>query len=170
MRARGAYIRSLGVSGLLVFGALLMLAIVSAIVAFNGWPSEAATSGVEPMAVDVAAPASTPAPTVIAVRREPRRAAPRAAAPVRVVAAAPSPAPAVESAPAPAPPAPPAAPAPTPAPAPAAQEEEPEPAPAEEPAAPAPVAEPGAALGEVSGTVEPVVETATGVQEAPAAP
>ena len=38
MRARAAFIRSLGTTGILVAAALLMLAIVSALVAFRAWP------------------------------------------------------------------------------------------------------------------------------------
>jgi hypothetical protein len=38
MRARFAYISSLGTTAILVAAALLMLAVVSAIVAFRGWP------------------------------------------------------------------------------------------------------------------------------------
>lgn len=38
MRARAAYISSFGTTGILVAAALLMLAMVSALVAFRGWP------------------------------------------------------------------------------------------------------------------------------------
>ncbi|MEA2450558.1 MAG: hypothetical protein QOG63_2490 [Thermoleophilaceae bacterium] len=38
MRARAAFISSLGTTGILVAAALLMLAVVSALVAFRGWP------------------------------------------------------------------------------------------------------------------------------------
>jgi hypothetical protein len=41
MRARVAYISSLGTTAILVAAALLMLAVVSAIVAFRGWPGDA---------------------------------------------------------------------------------------------------------------------------------
>src|SRR2546423_14397787 len=47
MRARAAYISSLGTTGILVASALLMLGMVSAIVAFNGWPAGAVGAGVE---------------------------------------------------------------------------------------------------------------------------
>src|SRR4051794_427609 len=45
MRARVAYISSLGTTAILVAAALLMLAVVSAIVAFRGWPGGATGSG-----------------------------------------------------------------------------------------------------------------------------
>src|SRR4051794_35977413 len=45
MRARFAYISSLGTTAILVAAALLMLAVVSAIVAFRGWPGAATGSG-----------------------------------------------------------------------------------------------------------------------------
>lgn len=45
MRARPAYISSLGTTAILVAAALLMLAVVSAIVAFRGWPGTATGSG-----------------------------------------------------------------------------------------------------------------------------
>jgi hypothetical protein len=47
MRARFAYISSLGTTAILVAAALLMLAVVSAIVAFRGWPGQASTGGVQ---------------------------------------------------------------------------------------------------------------------------
>jgi hypothetical protein len=46
MRARAAYIHSLGTTSILVASALLMLAVVSAIVAFRGWPQPTASSDV----------------------------------------------------------------------------------------------------------------------------
>src|SRR3954470_10871341 len=45
MRARVAYISSLGTTAILVAAALLMLAVVSAIVAFRGWPGAATGNG-----------------------------------------------------------------------------------------------------------------------------
>ena len=45
MRARFAYISSLGTTAILVAAALLMLAVVSAIVAFRGWPGDASGAG-----------------------------------------------------------------------------------------------------------------------------
>lgn len=47
MRARVAYISSLGTTAILVAAALLMLAVVGAIVAFRGWPGGANGSGVQ---------------------------------------------------------------------------------------------------------------------------
>ena len=46
MRARIAYITSLGTTAILVAAALLMLGVVGAIVAFHGWPGSAAGKGV----------------------------------------------------------------------------------------------------------------------------
>jgi hypothetical protein len=46
MRARFAYITSLGTTAILVAAALLMLGVVGAIVAFHGWPGSAAGKGV----------------------------------------------------------------------------------------------------------------------------
>jgi hypothetical protein len=69
MRARAAYISSLGTTAILVAAAVLMLAVVSALVAFKGWPGSAARSDVdavtlapraasaEPVKVDRARPA-----------------------------------------------------------------------------------------------------------------
>ena len=47
MRARVAYISSLGTTAILVAAALLMLAVVGAIVAFKGWPGAANGAGVQ---------------------------------------------------------------------------------------------------------------------------
>src|SRR5436309_15371061 len=47
MRARVAYISSLGTTAILVAAALLMLAVVGAIVAFRGWPGAANAEGVQ---------------------------------------------------------------------------------------------------------------------------
>ena len=47
MRARVAYISSLGTTAILVAAALLMLAVVGAIVAFRGWPGAANAAGVQ---------------------------------------------------------------------------------------------------------------------------
>jgi hypothetical protein len=45
MRARFAYISSLGTTAILVAAALLMLAVVSAIVAYRGWPGDSGHTG-----------------------------------------------------------------------------------------------------------------------------
>jgi hypothetical protein len=161
MRARGAYIRSFGVTGLLVTAAFIMLAIVSAIVAFNGWPSDAAASRVDSVALDVPVATSAPEATVVLVRPDPP-AAQRAASATRTRAsraasgsrAAPTaltvPPDSLQQQSAPAP-------APAPEPAPAAQ-----PAP-EAPAAPAAPAapRPGDTLGAVTGTVESLTGSVT---------
>jgi hypothetical protein len=47
MRARVAYLSSLGTTAILVAAALLMLAVVGAIVAFRAWPDAANGSGVQ---------------------------------------------------------------------------------------------------------------------------
>jgi hypothetical protein len=47
MRARVAYISSLGTTAILVAAALLMLVVVGAIVAFRGWPGAANAAGVQ---------------------------------------------------------------------------------------------------------------------------
>jgi hypothetical protein len=47
MRARAAYISSFGTTTILVGGALLMLAVGSAIVAYKGWPGSVSGSSVE---------------------------------------------------------------------------------------------------------------------------
>jgi hypothetical protein len=47
MRARVAYISSLGTTAILVAAALLMLAVVGAIVTFRGWPGAANAAGVQ---------------------------------------------------------------------------------------------------------------------------
>src|SRR4051794_19819638 len=45
MRARAAYISSFGTSGIIVASALLMLATMSALVAFHAWPAGTTTGG-----------------------------------------------------------------------------------------------------------------------------
>src|SRR3954452_1795252 len=49
MRARIAYISSLGTTAILVAAALLMLAVVGALVAFRGWPGSANGAVVQPV-------------------------------------------------------------------------------------------------------------------------
>ncbi len=63
MRARAAYIRSLGTTSILVAAALLMLGVVSALVGFHGWPEGAVGETVP--SVPVTAP---PRPVLHAVR------------------------------------------------------------------------------------------------------
>jgi hypothetical protein len=82
MRARFAYISSLGTTAILVAAALLMLAVVSAIVAFRGWPGQASESRVQSVPL---APNSAPARVALVrrsvtargVERRSRAAAPR---------------------------------------------------------------------------------------------
>ena len=58
MRARVAYISSLGTTAILVAAALLMLAVVGAIVTFRGWPGSEAGAQVQPVPL-TAPPAAT---------------------------------------------------------------------------------------------------------------
>jgi DNA polymerase-3 subunit gamma/tau len=62
MRARVAYISSLGTTAILVAAALLMLAVVGALVAFKGWPGSANGSVVQQVPLG---PGSGAAPTVL---------------------------------------------------------------------------------------------------------
>lgn len=83
MRARFAYISSLGTTAILVAAALLMLAVVGAIVAFHGWPGTADGQTVDsvplaPLSAGAAALKTTP-PIRRVVRSQPAR-APRPAA------------------------------------------------------------------------------------------
>jgi hypothetical protein len=63
MRARVAYISSLGTTAILVAAAMLMLVVVGAIVAFRGWPGVANGSGVQSVPL---APQTGPARTILA--------------------------------------------------------------------------------------------------------
>src|SRR3954469_22963057 len=62
MRARVAYISSLGTTAILVAAALLMLAVVGALVAFRGWPGSANGAVVQPVSLG---PGSGAARTVL---------------------------------------------------------------------------------------------------------
>ena len=66
MRARVAYISSLGTTAILVAAALLMLAVVGAIVAFKGWPG--AANGAEVQPVPLTSPLSRASATLVANR------------------------------------------------------------------------------------------------------
>jgi hypothetical protein len=79
MRARAAYISSFGTTGILVSSALLMLAMVSALVAFHGWPGSTADHGVASVPL---APPARQAAQVKQVRKSP------AAAPAKKTARA----------------------------------------------------------------------------------
>lgn len=57
MRATKAYIASLGTTGVLLGASILMLAVVSAVVAFDGWPSGTVSTRVQTLVL-----ADTPAP------------------------------------------------------------------------------------------------------------
>jgi hypothetical protein len=52
MQARAAYIRSIGTTGILVAAALLLLATVSALVAYEGWPGSAGGDSVTSVPVE----------------------------------------------------------------------------------------------------------------------
>src|SRR5918997_5517899 len=84
MQARAAYIRSFGTTGILVAAALLMLATVSALVAYEGWPGSVGSDSVtsvpveSPAEVGVARTVTDVSPA--ATRLVAREAAPRAAA------------------------------------------------------------------------------------------
>ncbi|MEA2410635.1 MAG: hypothetical protein QOC77_1196 [Thermoleophilaceae bacterium] len=83
MRARVAYISSLGTTAILVAAALLMLAVVGAIVAFHGWPGVANGAGVQqvPLGPDSAsAPALLVRPAAATSRVVRSRATPAVAA------------------------------------------------------------------------------------------
>lgn len=98
MRARSAYISSFGTTTILVAGALLMLALVSALVAFKGFPGQSSGSGVQ--SVPLAPPSSTvrtaaatrtvPATTIARARRAARPAAPARVSAAGLVKTAPS--------------------------------------------------------------------------------
>jgi hypothetical protein len=62
MRARVAYISSLGTTAILVAAALLMLVLVGALVAFRGWPGRANGAVVHPVPLG---PAATPARAIL---------------------------------------------------------------------------------------------------------
>jgi hypothetical protein len=79
MRARAAYISSFGTGGIIVASALLMLATVSALVAFHGWPGGATGDG---QVTSVPLEPSQPAAQARRVRRA------SAPAPARITAAA----------------------------------------------------------------------------------
>lgn len=81
-RASRTYIAGFGTTGLLVGSALLLLAVVSALVAFKGWPDPAIPSGVSDLVVrDADRPTSVEGPARVAVDAAPAAAA-VAAAPV----------------------------------------------------------------------------------------
>jgi hypothetical protein len=66
MRARVAYISSLGTTAILVAAALLMLAVVGAIVAFRGWPG--AANGADVQSVPLTSPLTRASATLVATR------------------------------------------------------------------------------------------------------
>src|SRR5437868_7132004 len=72
MRARVAYISSLGTTAILVAAALLMLAVVGALVAFKGWPGAANADGVQSVPL---APSFTRASAALVVARAHHRSA-----------------------------------------------------------------------------------------------
>ncbi len=164
MQARAAYIRSIGTTGILVAAALLMLATVSALVAYDGWPGGAEREGVTsvpvqtPRDVDVVRQlAPLPAPATKLVARAAASAESPVAGLVRDVSARGRSNVGLVKVP----PTPPGVVAPAPEPAPAAPGAVQEPPPVTEPAPPArpevPLPEP------VPGTVDNAEEMAYGV-------
>src|SRR3954466_12008671 len=81
MRARAAYISSLGTGGIIVASALLMLALVSALVAFHAWPGGHATSGTVSIPLSPSASTATRARSVPAAPHPARAAGASAGAP-----------------------------------------------------------------------------------------
>jgi hypothetical protein len=78
MKATKAYIASLGTTGVLLGASLLMLAVVSAVVAFDGWPTGNASTRVQTLvlsdrasAIRVSAAAVVPASRTAAPARSP---------------------------------------------------------------------------------------------------
>src|SRR3954452_6073383 len=89
MKATKAYIASLGTTGVLLAASLLMLAVVSAVVAFDRWPGAGVTTRVptlvltdRPAAIRVGAHSLAPSVTPAARRAATGLAAPRRAATV----------------------------------------------------------------------------------------
>jgi len=89
MKATKAYIASLGTTGVLLAAAVLMLAVVSAVVAFDRWPGAGVSTPVQtlvlnerPAAIRVSerstAPSATPVPARALAGRRPVAAQPRA--------------------------------------------------------------------------------------------
>ena len=88
MQARAAYIRSIGTTGILVAAALLMLATVGALVAYDGWPDR--TGGDSVTSVPVQTPADVRAARSVAA---PSPAAAKLIAPAAAAATAGTPVP-----------------------------------------------------------------------------
>src|SRR3954463_1749502 len=88
MKATKAYIASLGTTGVLLAASILMLAVVSAVVAFDRWPGGSVQSPAQTLILSDKAPASRVTPTSTAPslpRAVTRAAAPRGAAAPRAV-------------------------------------------------------------------------------------
>lgn len=88
MQAFKGYIAGISIMGLLVAGALVLLAVVSVIVAFNGWPGTGASDRQARVAPPrpkptppEATPAAAPLVSALAVRPPTRAASPRPAPP-----------------------------------------------------------------------------------------
>jgi len=79
MKATKAYIASLGTTGVLLGASLLMLAVVSAVVAFDRWPDGQVSSRVQTLVLS-----DKPAPIKITDRTAASAVAPRAAAPLAI--------------------------------------------------------------------------------------
>src|SRR4051794_41224458 len=66
MSVNRAYITSLGTTAILVASSLLVLAVTSTIVAFDGWPGHSAAAAVDRVTVKVPAVAAQPVPAASA--------------------------------------------------------------------------------------------------------
>lgn len=82
MKATRAYIASLGTTGVLVTGSILLLVVVSALVAFRGWPGGGIAEGLDDMLGDRGEPTlQVSGPAQIAADAAPAAAAVAATAP-----------------------------------------------------------------------------------------
>ena len=91
MRASRAYIASLGTTGVLIASGLMLLVVVSAIVAFQGWPGQGLLNDLESLVVDEERPAlALSGPEQIAADAAPAAAAVAAAPAPGTAAAAPA--------------------------------------------------------------------------------
>jgi hypothetical protein len=65
MSVNRAYITSLGTTAILVASSLLVLAVTSAIVAFDGWPGQSAAAAVDRVTVKIPPVAAQPLPATV---------------------------------------------------------------------------------------------------------
>src|SRR3954447_16485096 len=89
VRASRAYITSLGTTGVLIASSILMLAVVSTIVAFRGWPGDDIVNGLGSLRVENDQPSlQASGPAQIAADAAPAAAAVAASPPAGTPAAA----------------------------------------------------------------------------------